>query len=234
MLHLRRSRGYLHSNLLLEWGEVNVGTISVVLAPITFVAEKVSMMPCFRTLLTMALAGALGSLWGCGKSAPEQAAKSPEELLQIVILNADEYRQEITDIDRLVFDEKPFDKDRRALLATKLGELAARVKAAKDSHFLEIEAYETTRLADGFKKICRNSRCAASFPINGCASAIIFSTTAVGSRAAPRISSRRRADRNEPAAFSHRQSRFSGWPFGQVPWGTSLYHFGVAQAAAGA
>src|SRR6266436_6867196 len=153
MLHLRRSRGYLHSNLLLEWGEVNVGTISVVLAPITFVAEKVSMMPCFRTLLTMALAGVLGSLWGCGKSAPEQAAKSPEELLQIVILNADEYRQEITDIDRLVFDEKPFDKDRRALLATKLGELAARVKAAKDSHFLEIEAYEITRLADGFKNM---------------------------------------------------------------------------------
>jgi len=153
MLHLRRSRGYLHSNLLLEWGEVNVGTISVVLAPITFVAEKVSMMPCFRTLLTMALAGALGSLWGCGKSAPEQAAKSPEELLQIVILNADVYRQEITDIDRLVFDEKLFDKDRRALLATKLGELAARVKAAKDSHFLEIEAYEITRLADGFKNM---------------------------------------------------------------------------------
>ena len=153
MLHLRRSRGYLHSNLLLEWGEVNVGTISVVLAPITFVAEKVSMMPCFRTLLTMALAGALGSLWGCGKSAPEQAAKSPEELLQIVILNADEYRQEITDIDRLVFDEKPFDKDRRALLATKLGELAARVKAAKDSHFLEIEAYEIKKLADGSKNM---------------------------------------------------------------------------------
>jgi len=111
------------------------------------------MMPCFRTLLTMALAGALGSLWGCGKSAPEQAAKSPEELLQIVILNADEYRQEITDIDRLVFDEKPFDKDRRALLATKLGELAARVKAAKDSHFLEIEAYEIKKLADGSKNM---------------------------------------------------------------------------------
>jgi len=109
------------------------------------------MMPCFRTLLTVALAAALGSLWGCGKSAPEPAAKSPEEMLQIVILNADEYRQEITDIDRLVFDEKPFDKDRRALLAAKLGELAARVKAAKDSHFLEIEAYEIKRLADGSK-----------------------------------------------------------------------------------
>ena len=111
------------------------------------------MMPCFRTLLTMALAAALGSLWGCGKSAPRQPAKSLEETLEIVILNADEYRQEITDIDRLVFDEKPFDKDRRALLATKLGELAERVKAAKDSHFLEIEAYEIKRLADGSKNM---------------------------------------------------------------------------------
>ena len=76
-----------------------------------------------------------------------------KETLEIVILNADEYRQEITDIDRLVFDEKPFDKDRRALLATKLGELAERVKAAKDSHFLEIEAYEIKRLADGSKNM---------------------------------------------------------------------------------
>ena len=109
------------------------------------------MMRCFRTLLTMALAVALGSVWGCGKSAPRQPAKSLEETLEIVSLNADEYRQEITDIDRLVFDEKPFDKDRRALLATKLGELAERVKTAKDSHFLEIEAYEIKRLADGSK-----------------------------------------------------------------------------------
>src|SRR6267378_2999041 len=102
------------------------------------------MMLSFRTLLTMAVA--LGSLWGCGKSAPEQPAKSPEEMLQIVILNADEYRQEITDIDRLVFDEKPFDKDRRALLVTKLVELAGRVETTADSRFLKIEAYEIRQL----------------------------------------------------------------------------------------
>jgi hypothetical protein len=107
------------------------------------------MILCFKTLLTMAVA--LGSLWGCGKSAPEPAAKSPEEMLQVVMLNANEYREEITDIDRLVFDEKPFDKDRRALLATKLAELAGHVKAAKNSHFLEIEAYEITKLADASK-----------------------------------------------------------------------------------
>jgi hypothetical protein len=74
-------------------------------------------------------------------------------MLQLVILNADEYRSEITEIDRLVFDKKPFDKERRALLATKLEELAARVKAAKESHFLDIEAYEIKKLADGSKNM---------------------------------------------------------------------------------
>jgi len=96
---------------------------------------------------------AVAALWGCGKSAPEPPPKPLEETLQVVMLNADEYRQEITDIDRLVFDEKPFDDHRRTLLATKLGELAARVKTAKDSHFLEIEAYEIKRLADGSKNM---------------------------------------------------------------------------------
>jgi len=99
------------------------------------------------------LAASLAALWGCGKSAPESSAKSAEEMLQVVILNADEYRPEITEIDRLVFDEKPFDRARRALLATKLEELAARVKAAKESHFLDIEAYEIKKLADGAKNM---------------------------------------------------------------------------------
>ena len=99
------------------------------------------------------LAASLAALWGCGKSAPESPAKSAEETLQLVILNPDEYRPEITQIDRLVFDEKPFDKERRALLATRLEELAARVKAAKESHFLDIEAYEIKKLADGSKNM---------------------------------------------------------------------------------
>jgi hypothetical protein len=103
-----------------------------------------------RVIMPMLAAAALS---GCGKSAPEPPPKPLEETLQVVMLNADEYRQEITDIDRLVFDEKPFDDDRRTLLATKLGELASRVKTAKDSHFLEIEAYEIKRLADGSKNM---------------------------------------------------------------------------------
>ena len=99
------------------------------------------------------LAASLAALSGCGKSTPEAPAKSAEETLQLVILNPDEYRPEITEIDRLVFDEKPFDKGRRTLLATKLEELAARVKAAKQSHFLDIEAYEINKLADGSKNM---------------------------------------------------------------------------------
>ena len=99
------------------------------------------------------LAALLAALSGCGKSAPESPAKSPEEMLQLVILNPDEYRLEITQIDRLVFDEKPFDKERRVLLANKLEELAARVKAAKESHFLDIEAYEIKKLGEGAKNM---------------------------------------------------------------------------------
>ena len=99
------------------------------------------------------LAASLAALSGCGKSVPESPAKSAEEMLQLVILNPDEYRPEITEIDRLVFDEKPFDKERRALLATRLEELAARVKAAKESRFLDIEAYEIKKLADGAKNM---------------------------------------------------------------------------------
>jgi hypothetical protein len=115
-------------------------------------AEKNSMMLRFRTPLTIVPAVVVMTLWGCGKSASEPA-KSPEEALQMVILNPDEYRQEITDIDRLVFDEKPFDKDRRALLVTKLVELAGRMETTADSRFVKIEAYEIRQLADGSRNM---------------------------------------------------------------------------------
>jgi len=65
-----------------------------------------------------------------------------------VTLNADEYRGEITGIDRLVFDEKPFGETRRAALAGKLDELAKRVKASSDSRFITIEVLELKRLAE--------------------------------------------------------------------------------------
>jgi hypothetical protein len=69
-----------------------------------------------------------------------------------VTLNADEYRREISDIDRFVFEEKPFGETRREALATKLEELAKRVRAASDSRFLTLEVLELRRLASMAKR----------------------------------------------------------------------------------
>jgi len=94
--------------------------------------------------------GALGSLWAAANPLRSKPPNLRRNYCKC-ILNADEYRQEITDIGPAGLRRKLFDKDRRALLATKLGELAARVKAAKDSHFWR-SGLRITRLADGFKK----------------------------------------------------------------------------------
>jgi hypothetical protein len=64
-----------------------------------------------------------------------------------IILNADDDRQEITDIDRLVFSEQPLHLEQRATLARKLEELSKRVKAFAGSRFIDIEALEIQRLA---------------------------------------------------------------------------------------
>lgn len=64
-----------------------------------------------------------------------------------VTLSAEECRQEITEIDRLVFAEGPFDQARRDSLAGKLEQLARRLKASSDSRFVAIEVLEVRRLA---------------------------------------------------------------------------------------
>jgi hypothetical protein len=66
---------------------------------------------------------------------------------QPVTLNADEYRQEITDIDRLVFSPKAYDEARRSELASKLQGLASRITAGSDSRFLKMEAGEIRTIA---------------------------------------------------------------------------------------
>ena len=82
------------------------------------------------------------SLGACqGDADFSQAAPTP------VILNADEYQKEITEIDRLVFDPQPFLDERSAALTARLEELAARVKASSDSKFLALEALELRRLS---------------------------------------------------------------------------------------
>jgi uncharacterized protein (TIGR03067 family) len=69
-----------------------------------------------------------------------------------VTLSAEEYNQEITDIDRLVFAEGPFDASRRESLAGRLEELARRMKASSDSRFIAIEVLEVRRLAEVAKR----------------------------------------------------------------------------------
>ena len=71
-----------------------------------------------------------------------------ERIPQPVTLNADEYRQEITDIDRLVFSPKAYDEARAGKLAANLQDLASRVTAGSDSRFLKLEAREIKTLAE--------------------------------------------------------------------------------------
>ena len=68
-------------------------------------------------------------------------------LPQPVLLNADDYRQEITDIDRLVFSPKTYDDARRRELAATLKGLASRITAESESRFLKMEASEIRTLA---------------------------------------------------------------------------------------
>ena len=91
-------------------------------------------------LLIMALA----PMHGCKTNANLQ-----QGLPEPVILNADEYRQEITDVDRLIFAAQPFDDERRASLDTTLKALAQRIKAASNARFLEVESNEIKTLAEG-------------------------------------------------------------------------------------
>src|SRR5262245_32240951 len=89
-------------------------------------------------LVAFTLAG-----WGC-----QGDADFSDAMPAAVTLNADEYRREITDIDRLVFAEGPFDASRRQSLAGRLDELARRMKTSSDSKFIALEALEVRRLAE--------------------------------------------------------------------------------------
>lgn len=83
---------------------------------------------------------ALATLSGCNPGLSQHLAEP-------VTLNADDYRGEITDIDRLVFSPRAYDEARRNQLATKLQGLASRVTTASDSRFLTLEADEIRTLA---------------------------------------------------------------------------------------
>ena len=95
-------------------------------------------------LCVLCVAGA----WACrGDADFSDAMPAP------VTLSAEEYRSEITEIDRLVFAEGPFDETRRESLAGKLDRLARRMKTSSDSRFIAIEVLEVRRLASVAKRV---------------------------------------------------------------------------------
>jgi hypothetical protein len=100
---------------------------------------------------TLAVTVVLIAIFGCNADLSQHPP-------QPVLLNADDYRQEITDIDRLLFSPTVYDEARRVQVTAKLEGLAARVEAGSDSRFLKMEASEIRILAG----LARNTR--ASVP----------------------------------------------------------------------
>jgi hypothetical protein len=80
---------------------------------------------------------------GCQGNADFSEAAPPT-----ITLNADEYQREIRTIDRLLFEERPMDRGRRAALAGELEGVARRIREKIDSRFLELESLELRRLAE--------------------------------------------------------------------------------------
>ncbi len=81
-------------------------------------------------------------LAGCkGDADFSEAAPKP------VVLPAEEYKGEITAIDRLAFAPEPLTAERRTDLGARLEGLAARIKAASPERFIALEALELRALA---------------------------------------------------------------------------------------
>ena len=84
---------------------------------------------------------------GIAPAGGPRLAEGPRVEGDFPTLNADQYRQEIVDIDRLIFARDAFTEARRASLASRLQQLAERVKGASSARFLEIESAELKQLA---------------------------------------------------------------------------------------
>src|ERR1700675_2211357 len=91
-------------------------------------------------LRALAVAVTLAGMFGC-------KADLSQHLPEPVVLNADDYRPEITDIDRLLFSPKAYDDARREHLAAKLEGLASRITSGSDARFLKMETFEIKELA---------------------------------------------------------------------------------------
>ncbi len=87
-------------------------------------------------------------LGGCAGDADFSAAAPTP-----VTLSAEEYREAITNVDRLVFGTGAADDARRRALAKELDAMAVRVKATSNSRFLLLESLELRRLAAAAKRL---------------------------------------------------------------------------------
>jgi len=92
-----------------------------------------------RALFPAVLAAML--LAGCSSEADFS------ENIETVILPAEEYRQEITAIDRLVFREEPLGEEGVRELEDLLTAVSKRVRAHSDTTFIKLETMELTLLA---------------------------------------------------------------------------------------
>jgi uncharacterized protein (TIGR03067 family) len=101
-----------------------------------------------QSLLAALGGAALFCLVGC-KGDADFSGVAPRP----VLLPAEAYRAEITQIDRLVFDDAPVTKERRAGLAARLEGLAARVRASSPERFVALESLELRALAAGARSV---------------------------------------------------------------------------------
>lgn len=100
-----------------------------------------------RTFHAAVLAVAI-AVAGCSGDADfSQVAPEP------VLLVAEDYREDILAIDRLVFAPGPWDDERRTALAKRLEGGAGRVKEGSASKFLLLESLELKRLASIVKRV---------------------------------------------------------------------------------
>jgi hypothetical protein len=97
--------------------------------------------PPLRFLVSAALAAA--TLFSCRGDADFSDAAP-----KTIVLSAEEYREDITAIDRLIFESRPWDYQRQGALATRLEKLARRIREKVDSRFLELESLELKKLAE--------------------------------------------------------------------------------------
>lgn len=104
--------------------------------------------PSLRAALALGPLALIGLAAGCSGDADfSDAMPAP------VTLSAEAYQTEIMEIDRLVFEEAPVTKERRAALSKRLEDLSSRVPKGSDSKFLKLEALEIRYLAEKAKSL---------------------------------------------------------------------------------